>query len=168
MDNELENKLSNNKFLNFYKTYKKSIYLIITFFIFFGVLIFFINQRIVQKNILISEKYIKAGLLLSSNKKNDAKILYEEIILSKNKFYSLLALNTIVEKKLITDNKKILNYFNILEDLNYSEEKEDLIKFKKALYLLQDSDSIEGKDILENLIKKDSKLKFLAQEIISN
>ena len=40
---------------------------------------------------------------------------YENIILSNNEFYSLLALNTILEKKLIKDDQKILNYFSQLE-----------------------------------------------------
>ena len=48
---------------------------------------------------MISEKYVKAGILLSNNKNEKAlKNYYEEIILSKNKFYSILALNTIIEK----------------------------------------------------------------------
>ena len=32
--------------------------------------------------------------------------MFEEIILSKNKFYSILALNIIVEKNLMLDEKK--------------------------------------------------------------
>ena len=39
------------------------------------------------------------------------KILFEEIILSKNKFYSILALNTILEKKLEKDKNKIIKIF---------------------------------------------------------
>ena len=51
-----------------------------------------------RKNILISDKYIQAGLYLSSNNDKKAKILFEEIVLSKNEFYSILAFNTILEK----------------------------------------------------------------------
>ena len=47
-------------------------------------------------------------------KKKKLKNIYEEIILSKNKFYSLLALNTILEKNLINDKKKYLDYFEII------------------------------------------------------
>ena len=100
--------------------------------------------------------------------KNNAKNLFEEIILSKNKFYSILALNTIIEKKLFNDPVKILNFFEIIEDINYSEEKKDLMTFKKALYLFKISKTKEGKDLLNNLIKKDSKIKNLAIEIIEN
>ena len=55
--------------------------------------IIFLQYKNDQKNSLIAEKYVQAGIYLSSNNSNDAKLLYEEIILSKNKFYSILALN---------------------------------------------------------------------------
>ena len=61
-----------------------------------------------KKNISLAEKYVQAEILLSSNKNEKAKKLYEEIILSKNKFYSILALNTVIEKDLIFDKKKLL------------------------------------------------------------
>ena len=48
---------------------------------------------------------------MSKNQNKEAKKYYENIILSKNKFYSLLALNTILEKNLIEDKKKNFNYF---------------------------------------------------------
>ena len=125
-----------------------------------------LNEKSKRKNILISEKYIEAGLLLSNDKINEAKNLYENVILSNNKFYSLLSLNTILEKNLIEDNKKILEYFDQLEKKNYSRDLKDLILFKKALYLMRNNNSESAKKILENLIKEDSNLKLSAQEII--
>ena len=125
-----------------------------------------LNEKSKRKNILISEKYIEAGLLLSNDKINEAKNLYENVILSNNKFYSLLSLNTILEKNLIEDNKKILEYFTQLEKKNYSRDLKDLILFKKALYLMRNNNSESAKKILENLIKEDSNLKLSAQEII--
>ena len=68
-----------------------------------------------KKNILISKKYVRAGLYLASGNTTDSADILEEIILSKNKFYSILALNVIVEKELILDKEKILEYFKILE-----------------------------------------------------
>ena len=59
-----------------------------------------------KKNEIISEKYIQAGLYLSSNEMKNAKKIYEEIIESKNKFYSILALNTILEKNLESNDKE--------------------------------------------------------------
>ena len=77
-----------------------------------------------------------------------------------------MSLNTILEKNLIEDNEKILEYFAQLEKKNFSEDLKDLILFKKALYLIKIKDSESGKKILENLIKKESNLKLSAQEII--
>ena len=91
-------------------------------FILFAILIliillsfYILNENKKRKNNLIAEKYVKAGLLLSKNQNKEAKEYYENIILSNNEFYSLLALNTILEKKLIKDDQKILNYFSQLE-----------------------------------------------------
>ena len=50
--------------------------------------------------------------------------------------------------------KWVLSYFTIVQDLDFPEEKLDLINFKKALYLYKLSRNEEGKLILENLIKK--------------
>ncbi len=129
---------------------------------------FLITKNIFEKkqNNLISEKYIKAGLFLSSGEKDKSLKILEEIIKSNNKFYSILALNTILEKKLIEDKKKILNFFEIVEDLNIEKNQKDLIIFKKALYLIKNSNFSEGHKLLEALIKSDSALKSQAEEIL--
>ena len=120
-----------------------------------------------KNNILIGNKYIKAGLYLTSGKKDQSKNLYEEIILSKNKFYSILALNTILEKDLVTDKNKIFQYFKIVEELNKPQEQTDLVIFKKALYLIKISNIKEGNELLKKLIDENSKLKLLAEEILA-
>ena len=124
------------------------------------------HERKESENIFLSEKYIKAGLLLSNNENFEAKNKYVEIILSKNKFYSLLALNTILEKNLVKEKEKMLEYFLILEKINYSKELYNLILFKKALYLFKEQDYDTGKKILNNLINEDSNLKSIAQQLI--
>ena len=96
-----------------------------------------------------------------------SKDLYENIILSKNKFYSILAFNTILEKKIITDEKKILEYFKIIESLDISKDQTDLIVFKKSLYLMNNDKTEEANELLETLIGKNSKLKKLAQDILA-
>ena len=100
------------------------------------------------------------------NEKEKSLKLYQEIILSENKFYSILALNTIVEKKLITDKKKILDYFSFLENVISKKENKDLIMFKKAIYLIKTSDIQSGKNLLKNLVDNNSLLKSLALEIL--
>ena len=152
--------------LFFLKNNKLKIYILASI-IFTLILIFLVlSENKKNENIFISENYVKAGLLVSSGQKDEAKKFYENIIMSDNKFYSLLSLNTVLEKNLIEDSEKILEYFAQLEKKNFSEDLKDLILFKKALYLIKIKDPESGKKILENLIKNDSTLKLPAQEII--
>ena len=52
--------------------------------------------------------------------------LLEEIILSKHNFYSILALNTILEK--VGKNKsKVMLHFKIVENLNNSKDQRTLL-----------------------------------------
>ena len=167
MEQNTENNLDfKTKFINFFVLHKFKIYVSVFSFLIIIFSSFFLKYNNEKKNIINSEKFIKANLFLASNNKNEAKALYEEIILSKNQFYSILALNTIIEKELILDKNKILEYFVILEKTISSSENNDLIKFKKALFLIKSSDIKEGNKILEDLVKSNSTLKTLAKEII--
>ena len=49
---------------------------------------------------------MQAGIYMQKNDNKNAIILLNDVILSKNKFYSVLALNTILEKNLVTEKKK--------------------------------------------------------------
>ena len=54
-----------------------------------------------------------------------------------------------------------------MEKIQKSSDQNDIIKFKKALFLLEQSNSEEGNNLLQNLVDKNSKLKPLAEEILS-
>ena len=167
MDQNLESKLElKDRLINLYKHNKIKLLILIFFFIIILTSIIYIKYDKEQKNILIAEKYVLAGLHLASNKKDKATPLYEEIILSNNEFYSVLALNTIIEKKLISNKNKILEYFDILEKSTSEREKIDLIIFKKSLYLIKNSDVQKGKNLMRILIDNNSNLKPIAQEIL--
>ena len=167
MEQELDNKIpikeTIKSFLN--KNKLKIIFLIIIILI-TTITLIILKENKKKANVLISEKYIKAGLLLSKNENENAKKYYEEIVLSRNKFYSLLALNTLIEKDLINDKEKIINYFAKLKNSNFSKDLTDLILIKEALYLIKNEDLDFGKKILLKLIKEDSTLKTIAQQII--
>tara|TARA_B100000767_G_C19655941_1_gene488895 strand:+ start:29 stop:538 length:510 start_codon:yes stop_codon:yes gene_type:complete len=167
MEQNVNNKIElKDRLISFYNNNKLKIYVffVTLIIILFSTILFKVNKD--KKNILIAEKYIEAGLYLASDKKNQSKNLYEEIILSKNPFYSILALNIILEKNLISDKKIILNYFKILEKIKNSKEQTDLIMFRKALYLIKINNTQEGKEILKNLIEEESALKQLVEEIM--
>ena len=167
MDQSEENKTEiKDRIINFLNDNKVKIYIFI--FILATVLgsFIFIKTNNEKKNVLVAEKYVKAGINLASNKNDIAKSLYEEIILSKNKFYAILALNTIIDKDLVIDQKKILEYFVVLERSVSTKESIDLIKLKKALYLIKILDIETGNELLKSLIDDNSNLKSIAKELI--
>ena len=142
------------------------LFLILIIIIFSSFFVWKENQN--KKNFLISEKYIKAGILLNNGESKSETNYYKEIILSKNKFYSVLALNTILEKNLIEDNIEILNLFEKLEKLNLDKKNTDLIIFKKALYFSKINQVEKSKILLNKLIDQNSSLKELALNLLEN
>jgi len=169
MENNIESKIDiNNRLSNFYKLNKVKIFTIIIISFVVVITIFLLKHNNKKNNILIAEKYVEAGLQLSKNNKENARNLYEEIILSKNKFYSILSLNTIIENDLIKDNEKVLNYFELLKNFNFSKNKQDFLILKQALYLIKSSKKKEGEQLLKDLIKNSPQLNTLAEEIIKN
>ena len=128
----------------------------------------YLKNKSDKQNTLISEKFIQAGIHLAANDKEKAKIIYEEIILSGNKFYSILSLNTILEKKLVLDREKILNYFKLIENVASNDESRELINLKKALYLIKESDNKNGDNLLQNLIESNSTFKSIAIGILED
>ena len=168
MEQNLNKKIElKDKLVNLFKENKLKIFSLIGILSIVFITIIFININNEKRNILISEKYIQAGLYLGLDNKEKSKDLYKEIIFSKNKFYSLLSLYTILEKNLETDNNKILDYFKIVEKLATSKSQKDLLIFKKALYLIKISKIQEGNDLLTSLVKSNSDLKNIAEEILS-
>ena len=173
MDQKTDNKIDNktdfkDKLTSLFNSNKIKIYLFISLIIVISFSAIYLKTYNEKQNTLIAEKYIKAGLYLAFDKKKESIKLYKEIIISKNKFYSILALNTILEKDLEQDKVKILEYFETIEELNNSTEQLDLINFKKALYLIKISMIDEGNILLRDLIDNNSNLKILAKEIITN
>ena len=167
-----QDKDKNLEFTNKLKLFfiKQKLKIILIFFTFILISIIFLAMKIFQEreNISISEKFIKANIYLSSENKDKSKELYDEIIKSKNKFYSILALNTILEKELENNEDVIINYFDILQDLSIPSEQKDLLIFKKALYLIQISKTQEGEGLLRKLSNSDSYLKNISDQILEN
>ena len=104
-----------------------------------------------SKNEKVSEQFIQAGVYLSLNEEEKSKKIYKEIIKSKNKFYSILALNKIIDNKLEQNKEEILNLFEIVENSKVDREQKNLVKLKKALYLIKISRESEGKNYLMKL-----------------
>lgn len=150
------------------KKNKIKIYFLVAMVVILIFSLFLFNENKKKNNILISEKYFKANIFVLEGKKLEAKNNLEEVISTKNKIYSLLALNIILEKNLESDNNKMLSHFNLLEKMNFPQNIKDLIMFKKALFLIKINEQKAGSKILNDLIEENSSLKSLAQEIKNN
>ncbi len=166
MENENIDKISfSEKLINFIKENNKKIItgliiIIIGALSYLG-LIYLDNK----KNKELSEKYIKAGIYLTSNDFDNSKKIYKEIILSKNKFYSPLALNNLIENNLENDSNEILKFFEVVEDINTENEFKDLVILKKALYLIKIDRGDEGKKLLGEIVSRNSIWSEIALEM---
>ncbi len=168
MEENIEKKQElKSRFIHFFDTNKFKFFILVSLIVIAIFAFSFFQINVKKKNSLMAEKYIQAGIYLANKKNADATLIFEEIIESKNKFYSILSLNTILEKKLLTDKKKILLLFKKIEKIKTTQEQRDLIKFKKALFLINNSEFEEGKKLLQEIAGSKSGLKFLAEEIIS-
>ena len=146
---------------------RKKILVSILIIIFFSLLGFqFLSYYEEVKNREISEKYIKAGIQLTTNNREQSKKIFVEIINSKNKFYSILALNNIIENDLEKNSDEVLKLFNLVEKTKIDKDQKELVKLKKALYLFKISKIDEGNSLLKQIIANDSKWKNIALELI--
>ena len=150
---------------SFIKKNKKTFFIIVTLIIFFVIGLSFFNHSQKSKNEKVSEKFIQAGIYLSLNKQSESKKLFKEIVRSKNKFYSLLALNNIIDNNLEENNEEILKLFDIVANTKIQKEEKNLVKLKRALYLIKISRDNEGKKLLNEIISDNSIWKETAAEI---
>ena len=166
MEQNLNNKKKlKDKLILFFLNNKLKTYIFISLLTIAIAFVFILEINKKKNNNIMAEKFIEAELYLTSDKKKSIKI-YKEIILSKNKFYSILALNTIIEKDLISNKNKILEYFITLEKTISKNDQEDLIILKKALYLIKVLDEKKGIELLNKLVEKNSTLKTIAEDIL--
>ena len=156
---------SSEKITNFVQKNKNII--VINFILIISVLvgISYFNYYQKSKNEKISEKFVQAGIYLSLNKQEESKKIYKQVISSKNKFYSILALNNIIDNGLEQNNEEVLKLFDIVENIKIEKEQKNLIKLKKALYLIKISRDNEGKKLLDEIISDNSIWKEAASEI---
>ena len=150
---------------NFVKKNKNIFLTILTLTIIVVIGINYFNYYQKSKNEKISEKFVQAGIYLSLNKKEESKKIYTEIVISKNKFYSLLALNNIIDNDLEKNTEEILKLFDIVENTKIKKEQKNLVKLKKALYLIKISKDNEGEKLLNEIISDNSIWKETASEI---
>ena len=139
----------NEKIKNFIINNKKS--LIILLILFLGIIIsFFVNKEFKKsQTIKISDDYNSIIINYSNETKNETIKGLVEIINKKNSTYSPLSLYFIIDNKLITNQQKINDLFNVLiDDTPLEKEIKNLIIYKKGLY---NADNIQENELLEIL-----------------
>ena len=123
--------------LNFIKKkYKLLIILLLVLIIFLFAFMFYqdLNKK---NNIQVAEEYTKATILIKQKRAEESKLLLESIINKNHQFYSPLALYLIIDNNIDLDDLKIISFFNkILKNNSIDKENLNLIKIKKAIYLI--------------------------------
>jgi len=138
MDEDLiaiDSNTRNQKIRDFFVKFKNKLLSLfgIVILIVFG---YFIYGDLQKKNkIRIADKYNQATVdYYSGDKKNIKKELID-IIKERDKTYSPLSLYFLLENEIITDNKKINEYFDVLiNETNLEKEIKNLVIYKKALF----------------------------------
>ena len=139
---------------------KKNFKLIVAFssiLFFVLILIFYISNQGKKKNIIVSNQFNTANILLEKKETENAKKILLEIIKKKNSFYSPLSLNILIDKKIITDKNELSILFdNILDIRKINNEDKNLIRIKKALLFFDKNNEKEILNILNPIINSNS------------
>ena len=154
-DLKTENKFK--VFLTESKKYLKLIISLVVTLLLILILIFFFNHRAQKQNVIISEQFNKANILINNKNDLDAKNILIDIVNKKNKFYSPLSLFLIVEEELIKDEQEVIKLFDkVISIKKIDRENLNLIKIKKALFLFQNGNEEEILAILNPIINSES------------
>ena len=145
-ENNIKTENTLKDFLKKYKTLIISL-LIISIVLTISIIVF--KEYKEKENIIISQKFNSAKILVEKKDIKTASKILEEIIYKKNIFYSPSSLNLIVEKNLINDKNKIISFYDeILSIPGLDKETKNLFTLKKVIFL---GDQISENDLLVNL-----------------
>ena len=163
MDQEVEiinNNTRIEKMKNFYVNYKKQL-IILVVVIMLSLFGFFLYEEYKFGNKeKLANKYNNIITKFEINQKENISSELKEMINVKDKTYSPLAFYFLLDNEMINSNEEINTYFDILiNDLDLDDEIKNLTIFKKGLF---NSDFVEENEllnILNPLIKSESKWK---------
>ncbi len=168
-DETLEKKDKFKLILSKIKENSKLILSIMLIIIFTFVVIFFIDKRRENKNILISEDFNRAKILIKNEKKEESLVILKEIINKKHKFYSPLSLYLIIDFELEKNYELVAELFNkVISIKKIDKDNLNLIKIKKALFLSNYYDEQEMLKILNPIINSDSIWRSNAIQILAD
>jgi predicted negative regulator of RcsB-dependent stress response len=168
MSNQILQESIQDRVSNFLKKNLKSLFIILIITVIFLIIFGYYSHQKKQKDIVISDQFTYASILIKDKKINESKLLLENIIKKKHKFYSPLALNSLIDNELETDNKKIIDYFDqILAIKSINNENLNLIRIKKALFIFNGKNeeliiATLNPIINSNSVWKESAIKLIA------
>ena len=114
------------------------------------------------------ENKSKVEQLLDLLKKNTKIIAFIACLKKKHKFYSTLSLNLIIDNNLLDSKETIIKLFDeVILIKKIETENRNLIKIKKALFLMDTSDEKEILEILNPIINSKSLWKNEAIKLMS-
>ena len=163
MDQEVEiinNNTRIEKMKKFFVNYKRQL-IILVIVIVFSLFGFFLYEEYKFGNKeKLANKYNNIITKFEINQKENISSELKEMINVKDKTYSPLAFYFLLDNEMINSNEEINTYFDILiNDLDLDDEIKNLTIFKKGLF---NSDFVEENEllnILNPLIKSESKWK---------
>ena len=169
MSNEILKTSLQKNFSNFIKKNFKVI-LVFLAIIFILLFVFLFYKNIQEKNnIKIAEKYTQASLLIKQKKISESKLLLEDIINKDHQFYSPLALYLIIDNKIEDDNAKIIVFFDqVLKNNSISKENLNIIKIKKAIYLINTDEEEKVIKTLNPIINSNSAWRRVAINLLTD
>ena len=158
----------NEKIKNFFINNKKKLFSIVLIVI-FSLISFFGYKEFNERNhISISNQYNSAIIEFSEDKKMNAANEFIDIVNKKDPTYSTLSLYFLIDNKLIADNKKINELFDIiLEETPLDDEIKKLVILKKALLNADQFDEGSMLTILNPVINSESVWKAHALHLMA-
>ena len=150
------------------KNIKILIILIIVIFILLCSFLFYKNIQD-KNNIKVAESFTQASILVKQKKIEESKLLLENIINKNHQFYSPLALYLLIENNIEKEPLKIITFFDkILKNNSSDEENLNLIKIKKAVYLINLDEENLIVETLNPIINSSSAWRKIAINLISD
>ena len=147
----------NEKIKSFFIKNKKILITLVSLSIIFLMGYFAYKEYIDKRRIEISDQYNSIIIGYSEKNKENTKESLVELVNKKDSTYSPLSLYFIIDNKLILDQSKINELFDVvIQDVSLDEEIKNLIIYKKALFNADNSDENQLLDILNPVINSES------------
>ncbi len=147
----------NEKIKSFFIKNKKILITLVSLSIIFLMGYFAYKEYIDKRRIEISDQYNSIIIGYSEKNKENTKESLVELVNKKDPTYSPLSLYFIIDNKLILDQSKINELFDVvIQDVSLDEEIKNLIIYKKALFNADNSDENQLLDILNPVINSES------------